>query len=560
MTGKDKWILWTFLLIYCGLTNILCAKKATVQPEDVNIMVFGGIPGSGGQPSPGELAGNVAAVDKLPIQGIVFNLTNKKGYFPSKCMVPSVRYTYEDLSEDIKLMKNFEFKSGKKFFTRINISAELQTDWFDDAGWEVILSNLKIASRASGEVGAFGFCLDNEQYNFQPFNYTAQSNRVAKSFSEYATQTRKRGRQFAEALVSHMPKAAFIFMFSNSHIADESWEKSNLDTFHMGLWPAFLDGMMDATDTAEFIDGHEGYNERTYERFREIRRLIKKDGAVYSANPARYKNRMRAASSIWLKREVGAELTLDRDDFTNNNHTPVEFEHAIHYAMLNSDGWIWLYSVPWLDLPKEYMDAVDAARKPHKLDYDFPNASQIATSEQIPPDQRGNVVATAKGRADCNDTIVFEAMRKVYNEIYDFPKQWKFCFDPDNVGIEKGWYKKIDDKDRIDIEIGDWYGCQLNSKYSGYTWYQTTFIAPKDWEGKKLLLAFGAVDEQAWVWLNGVKVGESTAGPSAWNSAFEIDISNSIQPGRENILFVRVHNSRGPGGIWKSVKIFTPSN
>ena len=64
------------------------------------------------------------------------------------------------------------------------------------------------------------------------------------------------------------------------------------------------------------------------------------------------------------------------------------------------------------------------------------------------------------------------------------------------------------------------------------------------------------MDEQAWIWLNGRKAGESTAGPSAWNSAFEIDITDWVRAGEPNELAVRVHNKVGPGGIWKSVKIF----
>ncbi|MFH1614601.1 MAG: sugar-binding domain-containing protein [Planctomycetota bacterium] len=557
MTGKSGWIFLAVVLTCGGFAKSLCAKEMTSQPEKVKVLAFGGIPGTGGQPSPGELAGNVAAVDKLPIQGFAFNLTHVKGYFASRCMVPEVAYEYEELAKDIELMKRFEFKSGKKYFTRINVSAELQTDWFDDVGWDIILNNIKVGARASCEMGAVGFCLDNEQYGGQPFNYTAQSNRFTKSFDEYQAQVRKRGKQFAESLVSYMPKAKIIFLFGNSHIAGENWKKSNLDKYTMGLWPAFLDGMMDGALDAEFIDGHEDYRVRTFEQFCEVRRLIKKDGAIYSSDPARYKKRIKAASSIWLKRTEGAEYHLDSKDFNNNNYTPEEFEYAIHYAMLNSDGWIWLYAVPWLNLPEEYMNAVEAARKPHRLDYDFPNASKIKNLSELPADQRGNSEATAKNRNDCNDTIVFKAVRKVYKEVYDFPKQWKFRFDPENIGTQKQWYNEYAPQEWVNIEIGDWYGCQLNSIYTGYVWYRTTFNAPKEWTGKRLLLAFGAVDEQAWIWINGKKAGESTAGPSAWNSAFEIDISKYVQAGSENVVVVRVHNSAGPGGIWKSVKIFT---
>jgi len=225
--------------------------------------------------------------------------------------------------------------------------------------------------------------------------------------------------------------------------------------------------------------------------------------------------------------------------------------------MLNSDGWIWLYSVPWLKLPAEYMNAVTEARKPQRLDYNFPNfRSKEKLSVDLPASQRGSL-AGAKGRPDCDETAVFAAVREVYKEIYDFPKKWKFWFDPENVGEKKQWYKKTSATEWIDIEIGNWYGGQLGSLYTGYVWYWTEFNAPADWAGKKLLLAFGAVDEQAWIWLNGKKAGENAIGPQTWNSAFEIDVTDHIKAGEKNILVVKVHNSAGPGGIWKPVKIFT---
>jgi len=554
MTAKWMLILGMMIISCTGCTKRSETNGLAGQPEKINILAFGGIPGSGGQPSPTELAPNAAAVDRLPVQGFVFNLTHNKGYFADKCMTPDVRYVYEDVANDVALMNQFDFKSKKQLFTRIDIAAELQTDWFDDAGWEVILNNIHIASRASANVGATGFCLDNEHYNYQPFNYTAQANRVAKSFREYEAQTRKRGRQFAEQLTASLPNAVFIIMFGNSHIAKDGWEKENLSTYTMGLWPAFLDGLMDGAPAAEFIDGHEDYGVRTFEDFARIRRLIKEEGAVYSADPERYRKTIRASSSIWLRKIDGMEKSLDYQTFDNNNYTPEEFEHAIHYALLNSDGWIWLYAVPWLDLPQAYLDAVDAARRPHRPDYAF----RLLPQQQAPPsDQQGDPALSAKGRLDADDNVVFEPMRRVYQEVYDFPVQWKFRFDPQNSGVEKHWYEPCDPKEWVDIEIRDWYNIQLDSAFTGYVWYQTAFDAPTEWDGKKLLLAFGAVDEMAWVWVNGKKAGEQTIGPSAWNSAFEIDISDCVQVGKKNTLAVRIHNSAGPGGIWKGVKIFS---
>ena len=518
-------------------------------------MAFGGIPGTGGQPAPGDLKGNHTRVDRLPIQAFNFNLTNNRAYFTDACMSPEVKFTYGDLRRDVQTMKSLEFKSGMRFFTRINIAAMLRTDWFDDEGWETILSNLRVASRASGEVGAIGYCLDNEQYNLQPFNYTAQANRFVWSFDEYQAQTRERGRQFARALGAHLPRPVLIFTFGNSHIAKEGCKVRDLNTYHMGLWPAFIDGMMDAAPGAEFIDGHEDYSAETFEDFRELRRLIKREGPRYSSDPARYRRRIRAAFSFWLKATDGIEMSLDAEDFSKNRHSPEAFEHAIHYAMLNSDGWIWLYAVPWLDLPAKYLDAVSAAREPHRLDYEFTPATSGEPVLETPPDQMGSTIS-ARHRLDHDDDVVFAAIRKVYEEVYDFPRQWKFRFDPSDTGTKRRWHRRYRAADWIDIEIGDWYGHQLDSLYTGYVWYRTTFDAPRAWGGRKLLLAFGAIDEMAWIWVNGMPAGRSTAGPSAWNSAFEVDISKYVRPGRTNELVVRVHNKVGPGGIWKSVKIF----
>ena len=123
--------------------------------------------------------------------------------------------------------------------------------------------------------------------------------------------------------------------------------------------------------------------------------------------------------------------------------------------------------------------------------------------------------------------------------------------------LSQKWYEKKTAIEWIDIEIGNWYGGQLGSMFTGFVWYWTEFDAPADWAGKKLILAFGAVDEQAWIWLNGKKAGENAMGTQAWNSPFEVDITDQVKAGEKNIVVVKVHNSAGPGGIWKPVKIFT---
>ena len=98
-------------------------------------------------------------------------------------------------------------------------------------------------------------------------------------------------------------------------------------------------------------------------------------------------------------------------------------------------------------------------------------------------------------------------------------------------------------------------GERLGSKNE--LWYERTFeISPK-WNGKRILLHFGAVDWKADVWVNGISVGSHTGG----YTPFSFDITAALAKG-ENTLRVRVwdptdegYQPRGkqvnnPTGIW----------
>jgi len=541
--------------VLCGCSRGVLAEKHPGDPQTVKLLAHGGYGGSGGQPSPSEMVNNVEFVDSLPVQASKFNITNNGGYFASECMNGKKRYSWEkEIAPEVEIWKQLEFEKPIEWMIRINVSANLSADWFDDAAWDNILHNLMLVSRAAKETGAVGFNLDNEQYGYKPFCYGAQQDRLVRSFDECRKQVRKRGRGFAEALTSHLPDAKLMFLYGNSLLARGDGFKQPLEARTMGLWPAFLDGMMDASETAEFIDGHENYGIRTFEEFRNARELVKVKGAFFSQDPKRYKKRIQAAFSVWLRNiKVGREGTIDTEDFTNNFFTPEELKHSLHYAMLNSDQYVWLYAFPWRKLPKEYMQAIKDCRQTVPIDFKF--ADRAGQGNPLGYGSRG--FPSAKGRADCNDEIVFAAVRKVYKEIYDFPKKWTFRLDPENKGVKEKWYKRYDELGWMDIEIGEWWEPQLQAPYLGYAWYCVVFDVPESWKGKKLLLAFGAVDEEAWVWLNGKKAGEHAFGPNGWCDAFEMDITKCVKAGQKNTMVVRVRNTGGMGGIWKGVKIFT---
>ena len=78
-------------------------------------------------------------------------------------------------------------------------------------------------------------------------------------------------------------------------------------------------------------------------------------------------------------------------------------------------------------------------------------------------------------------------------------------------------------------------GVQKNVGADKALWYQREFTVPKAWKGQRVLLHFGAVDWQADVWVNDIKVGGHTGG----YSPFTIDITQAVQS-KGNTLTVRV--------------------
>ena len=90
-----------------------------------------------------------------------------------------------------------------------------------------------------------------------------------------------------------------------------------------------------------------------------------------------------------------------------------------------------------------------------------------------------------------------------------------------------------------------------------YLWYRRELRLPESFEGKRVILHFGAVDQSASVWVNGILVAEHVGG----YTPFSADITESIECA-ENVITVRVSDvsdkswhSRGKqkskrGGIW----------
>jgi len=140
---------------------------------------------------------------------------------------------------------------------------------------------------------------------------------------------------------------------------------------------------------------------------------------------------------------------------------------------------------------------------------------------------------------------------------FPLPKAgWRFCTDPKADGHLQKWFEPgFDDSGWLPIAIESAWEEQ-GQAYDGVAWYRGWFDLPATApDCLAVELAFGAVDEIAWVWINGQYVGQHDLGPEGWDKPFALDVTRELKWGARNQVTVRVNDSAYAGGIWKPVSI-----
>ena len=154
-----------------------------------------------------------------------------------------------------------------------------------------------------------------------------------------------------------------------------------------------------------------------------------------------------------------------------------------------------------------------------------------------------------------DDQATFGALWETHEFIADLPVVWQFRLDFKDEGQERDWGGVVVDKTQYQpIKIGEWWETQ-GHQYDGIAWYRVDFDVPAAAQDYELALSFGAVDESAWVYLNGTQIGEHDKGVRGWDERFEIALGDAVKIGESNTLAVRVRDRSNYGGIWKLVKL-----
>jgi len=174
-------------------------------------------------------------------------------------------------------------------------------------------------------------------------------------------------------------------------------------------------------------------------------------------------------------------------------------------------------------------------------------AVRVPALKALWPFHRDNV--SIRDRHYDHDVQVAQAIR--------LPKDgWQFRIDPKRDGHRKGWFKPgLADAQWRPVAIEQpWQ--KAGVEHTGVAWYRRWIDLPD--KPEKLLAAelhFLGVDESAWVWVNGVYIGQHDVGPSGWDQPFRLDATKELKWGTKNHITVRAMNTAHAGGIWRPVEL-----
>lgn len=179
------------------------------------------------------------------------------------------------------------------------------------------------------------------------------------------------------------------------------------------------------------------------------------------------------------------------------------------------------------------------------------------------------LIELEKEYGDTTGTVLAETFNG-FAGVRPLPMTWNFKIDPTDQGIKEKWFAlpiatTRDDWARISLYagwevqppsiVGEKLARQLKD-YDGIGFYALAVQVPKSWRGRRIFLTFGAVDESAWVYLNGKFCGDHVyrTGSDDWKTPFTIEITRAIDWNSAfQHIVVRVEDRGGQGGIWKSV-------
>jgi hypothetical protein len=308
-------------------------------------------------PLPGFFRQHIKAMEQHPFDGVIIKLSAGKEVF-KKTAYPNAAFTQD--RQDLAATKSTRLTDN---FIVMWSGMDADWDWFNDTDWAAAKKNIQNFAKTA-KAGRFrGIAFDSEPYTSNPWKYDKQPQQQTKTFKAYQQQVRKRGAQFMRTLQAEQPKTQILTFGLLSWMKD-LWAQpldaaklqQQLANHNYGLWPAFINGMLDAAQPgAVIIDGHEWayYFYRT-ELFDATRDSIfnRARRFVEPKNYRKYDKQVKLGQSVYSDLILDLfpnQLTDPRYGKTTQHFLSSAdrlrlLEHNIYHSLRTTDRYTWMYS------------------------------------------------------------------------------------------------------------------------------------------------------------------------------------------------------------------------
>lgn len=232
-------------------------------------------------------------MERSPFDGCVFHVAARAGdkgvseNFTWLCWGKR-RFTPEQFKAAREDLESFSWSRFRHHFLRFNVTPG-ELDWFDD--YDAVVANARLAAELARAGRCDGILLDTEQYQGRLFEFKKQRDAGRRSWDDYASQARRRGREVMTAFQDGYPGLTVLLTFGHSLAWKQSEQgKRPLAEGGYGLLVPFLDGMIEAAKAGtRLVDAYEqSYGYRDANAFERAYRAIKDDAAALAADPTAY--------------------------------------------------------------------------------------------------------------------------------------------------------------------------------------------------------------------------------------------------------------------------------
>ena len=143
-----------------------------------------------------------------------------------------------------------------------------------------------------------------------------------------------------------------------------------------------------------------------------------------------------------------------------------------------------------------------------------------------------------------------------YEEVAEVPLHWRFRLEVDGPHPQRRAYSapQFDDTDWSTISIGRAWEDQGYAGYDAGAWYRATIAVAAD-SVRPVLMAFGGVDKDAFVYVNGRLAGQH----HSWALPFILDVSDHVVRDGENVLAIYVYDGANMGGVYGLINVHQPT-